>query len=81
MTAQPQINDFLEEEMTAEEAAYREEVRPPSPAFASASPSGRSRARSSPSGRRRRGVAALLKPGTVPVLLKLSLLFSLRKAP
>lgn len=40
-----------------------------------------SRAHASPSGRRRRRVATLLKPGIVPALLKLSLLFSLRKAP
>lgn len=38
MTAQPQINDFVEEEMTAEEVVYREEVCTLSPALAYTSP-------------------------------------------
>ena len=38
MTAQPQINDFVEEEMTAEEVFYRKEVCALSPALSSTSP-------------------------------------------
>lgn len=82
MTAQPQINDFPEEEMTAEEDACSEEVHTCSPVLSSDVPKQHmSVVLSSSSGRRRGRVEALLRPDTTPALLKLSLLFSLRKVP
>lgn len=69
MTAQLQINVFLEGEMTAEEAAYREEVVKVTCSLFYIPKEHMSWAYSSPPGRRRRGVAALLKPGAVPALL------------
>lgn len=67
--------------MTAEEVAYREEVQTHSPALSPYIPKQHRMALSSHLEEGVGGGAALLRPGTMPALLKLPLVFSLRKAP